>query len=152
MSQELETSQYPSSQVQIDDVLQGYFDMNTQGCMYTTNPGGSVLTSHEISAILDFLEVNYHKMFGHNQGTEYGKERKRTWNKLCELVSKVHGYKREFEQIKMKINNMIYQGERLTIAFCVAVVIIVPSSWSRWQVPSSCFLLLSFAPSSLPEW
>ena len=43
MSEESENSQNPSSQVQIDDVLQGNFEVNTQGQYFTTNPGGSAL-------------------------------------------------------------------------------------------------------------
>ena len=88
MNEESQNSENKSSQVQIDDVLQGNFNVNTQGELYTTNAGGSALTSHEVCAILDFLEQNYH-----NQGTEYGKERKNKWDAFCDLVQKVHGYK-----------------------------------------------------------
>ena len=77
MNEDSQNSENRSSQVQIDDVLQGNFNVNTQGELYTTNCGGLALTSHEICAIFDFLEQNYHKMFGHNQGTEYVKDRKK---------------------------------------------------------------------------
>ena len=88
-----------SSNVQIDDVLQGNFNVNTQGELFTINAGGASLTGHEVACILDYLEKNYHKMFGHNRDAEYGSKKKKKWKKLVKLVNRVHGYERNEDQI-----------------------------------------------------
>ena len=74
------------SKWQIDDVLQGDFNINTQGDLYTTNAGGLALTSHEICAILDFLEKTITRCLGTTKEQQYGKERKNKWDELCNLV------------------------------------------------------------------
>ena len=84
--------------------------MNTQGELFTINAGGASLTGHEVACILDYLEKNYHKMFGHNRDAEYGSKKKKKWKKLVKLVNRVHGYERNEDQIRTKINNMNYQG------------------------------------------